>query len=103
VLGFFRNRGPDILPADVDREGWVTRAVTEGQEWLAQPEPAWDAGLDLAETAAHLLEAGELVPMREPPTRQVAMMRQGPPDLPALRPLLRHYIEILEPYREPQP
>jgi hypothetical protein len=103
VLGFFRNRGPDILPADVDREGWVTRAVTEGQKWLAQPEPAWDAGLDLAETAAHLLEAGELVPMREPPTRQVAMMRQGPPDLPALRPLLRHYIEILEPYREPQP
>jgi hypothetical protein len=52
----------------------------------------------LAETAANLLEAGQLIAMREPPTRQVDLMRQGQPDLPALRALLQKYIEILEPY-----
>jgi len=99
VMGFFRNRGPDILPAAVDREGRVTRVVTDGKKWLEQPDATWDQGLDLAETAANLLEAGELIAMREPPTRQVDLMRQGKPDLPALRALLQKYIEILEPYK----
>ena len=99
VLGFFRNRGPDILPAVVDREGWVTRVVDNGKKWLEQPDATWEQGLDLAETAANLLEAGELVAMREPPTRQVDLMRKGQPDLPALRALLEKYIGILEPYQ----
>jgi len=98
ILGFFRNRGPNILPENVDREGWVTRVVTNGKKWLAQPDASWDQGLDLAETAANLLEAGQLTAMREPPTRQVDLMRQGQPDLPALRALLQKYFEILEPY-----
>jgi hypothetical protein len=55
----------------------------------------------LAETAANLLEAAELVPMRDPPTRRVDLMRQGQPDLPALRDLLQRDIEMLEPYRQP--
>ena len=100
VMGFFRNRGPDILPAAVDREGWVTRVVDNGKKWLEQPDASWDQGLDLAETAANLLEAGELIAMREPPTRQVDLMRQGKPDLPALRALLEKYIGILEPYQQ---
>jgi len=100
VMGFFRNRGPDILPAVVDREGWVTRVVDNGKKWLEQPDATWEQGLDLAETAANLLEAGELIAMREPPTRQVDLMRKGPPDLPALRALLQKYIEILEPYQQ---
>jgi hypothetical protein len=102
VMGFFRNRGPDILPAQADREGRITRVVTEGNTWLDQPDGSWGDGLDLAETAAHLLEAGELIAMREPPTRTVRLMRQGQPDLPTLRTLLRGYIEILDPYKRPE-
>ena len=102
LLGFFRNRGPNILPAVVDREGHATKVVTDGKKWLAQPDASWDQGLDLAETAANLLEAGELIAMREPPTRQVDLMRKGQPDLPALRALLQKYIEILEPYKRKQ-
>lgn len=99
VLGFFRNRGPNILPTVADQEGWVTRVVESGEKWLAQPEAKWEEGLDLAETAANLLEAGELIAMRDPPTRQVDLMRKGQPHLPALRALLQKYIEILEPYK----
>ena len=101
ILGFFRNRGSNILPAVPDREGWVTRVVNNGNKWLEQPDASWKDGLNLAETAAHLMESAELVPMREPPTREVELMRQGKPDLPALRALLKKYIEILEPYRLP--
>jgi hypothetical protein len=101
-MGFFRNRGPDILPAAVDREGWVTRVVDNGKKWLEQPDATWEQGLDLAETAANLLEAGELIAMREPPTRQVDLLRQGQPDLPTLRALLEKYIGILEPYKRKQ-
>jgi hypothetical protein len=98
LLGFFRNRGPSMLPSEADREGFVTRVVTDGQKWLAQPDALWDKGLDLAEQAANLLEAGELVAMREPPTRQVDLLRKGQPNLPALRVLLEKYIELLQPY-----
>jgi hypothetical protein len=100
VLGFFRNRGRNILPAVPDREGWVTRVVTNGNKWIEQTDASWNEGLDLAETAAHLLEAAELVPMREPPTREVDLMRQGQPDIPALRDLLKEYIDMLKPYRQ---
>jgi hypothetical protein len=100
IMGFFRNRGPAIIPENPDREGWVTKAIAEGRKWLADPDATWEQGLDLAETAANLLEAGQLTAMREPPTRNVDLLRQGPPDLPALRALLRRYIEILEPYQK---
>jgi hypothetical protein len=98
VLGFFRKRGPDILPAVTDKEGWITKVVNNGNKWLEQPDASWKEGLDLAETAAHLLEAGELIAMRTPPTWEVIMMRKGQVDMPALQALLRRYIEILKPY-----
>jgi len=101
VMGFFRKRGPDILPAVTDKEGWVTRVVNNGTKWLGQTDASWKEGLDIAETAAHLLEAGELVPMRTPPTWEVIMMRQGQTDIPALQALLRRYMEILKPYMKP--
>ena len=72
--------------------------MNNGNKWLEQPDAQWKEGLDVAETAANLLEAGELVPMRMPPTREVSMMRQGQVDMPALQALLRRYIEILKPY-----
>ena len=98
LLGFFRNRSANILPAVTDKEGWITRVVNNGNKWLAQADASWKEGLDLAETAAHLMEAGELVPMRKPPTQEVIMMRQGPVDMPALQALIRRYIEVLKPY-----
>ena len=89
LLGLFPNRGSSALPSVPDQEGWVTRVVTNGEKWLAQPDASWDRGLDLAEQAANLLEGAQLVAMREPPTRQVDLMRQGQPDLTGLSALLR--------------
>jgi hypothetical protein len=102
VLGLFRNRGPNVVLENPDREGAVTRAVTSGKQWLAQPDATWERGLNIAEMAANLLEAGELAAMREPPTRTVALMRQGPPDLPALRALVQKYVDLLGPYQRKQ-
>ena len=31
LMGFFRNRGPDVMPEVPDREGRVTRAVADGK------------------------------------------------------------------------
>jgi hypothetical protein len=100
ILGLFRNRGPNVVLENPDREGWVTTAVANGKQWLAQPDASWERGLDIAETAANLLESGEVVAMREPPTRTVDLMRQGKPDLPALRPLVQKFVDLLEPYKK---
>lgn len=100
ILGFFRNRGPDILPANPDREDRVTNTINDIDTWLVRGDASWDEGLDLAETAAHLMESAEIVPMRLPPTRQVRLMRQGQPDMQALRDLLKQYTEILKPYKK---
>jgi hypothetical protein len=102
VLGFFRNRSENAMPAIADNEGRITRVITNGREWLAREDAPWDEGLNLAETAANLLEAGELTAMRDPPTRRVGLMRKGQPDLPALRTLMAEYLQMLEPYRREQ-
>ncbi len=99
VMGFFRNRGTEVVLENPDREGWVTRAVANARKWIENPQPSWQEGLDAAETAAHMLESGQLTAMRELPTRQVDRLRQGAPDPAALRALLQRYIELLEPYR----
>jgi hypothetical protein len=59
--------------------------------------------LDLAETAANLLEANQLIAMRDLPTRRVALLREGPPDPSALRELLTDLVNKLEPYRREPP
>jgi hypothetical protein len=57
----------------------------------------------LAETAANLLEANQLVAMRDLPTRRVALLREGAPDPSALRKLLTDLLNQLEPYRRESP
>ncbi len=100
MLGLFRNRGTDPVLEVPDRENWVTRTVTNAKAWLADTNaPAYDRGLQLAETAANLLEANQLVPMRELPTRKVALLRQAAPDGPGLRVLLTDLVKQLEPYQ----
>jgi hypothetical protein len=103
VMGFFRNRSASTVLENPDRERRVTRAVAEGNAWLAQPAPDWQAGLNQAEAEANLLEAAQLVAMREPPTRTVELLRAGPPDIPTLQDLVRRYVAILTPYKNPVP
>jgi len=99
IMGFFRKRTPDILPADPDKEGWVTKVIDQSNKWLKDPEGSWKDGLDLAETAAHLLEAGELTAMRIPPTYEVEMLRQGEVNQKALKELIIKFKNQLEPFR----
>jgi hypothetical protein len=102
LLGFYRNRGPDVMPEVPDREGRVTAAVAANQQWLADTNADWQLGLDLAERSANLLEAAQLIAMHELPTRQVDLLRKGQPDMPALRALIQKFTTILEPYQLPE-
>jgi hypothetical protein len=101
LMGFFRNRGPDVVPEVPDREGRVTSAVANGRRWLANPNADWAAGLDLAERSANLLEAAQLIAMHDLPTRQVDLLRKGKPDMPALRALVKKFTDILDAYQVP--
>jgi hypothetical protein len=98
VMGFFRNRGPDVALERPNREGRVTRTIAEARDWLANATRDWQAGLDLAETAANLLESAQLVPLHELPTRQVELLRRGSEDRAALRALLEKGIAALQLY-----
>jgi hypothetical protein len=103
MLGLYRNRSTNTVLELPDREGWVTRTLTNGVAWLNNPNASYSEGLRLAETAANILEANQLVPMRDLPTRRVALLQEEPPDPDALRDLLKNYLNQLEPYRrEPQ-
>jgi hypothetical protein len=84
-----------------DRENHVTEAVMKNKRWLADPNPDWKTGLDLAEVSANLLEAAQLVPMHDLPTRQVDLLRASPPDIASLRAILEKFTSSLEPYQLP--
>lgn len=101
LFGMFRDRDENVMPAAPDREGAVTRAVANNRKWLADAHAGWDAGLDLAEISANLLEAGELIAMFDPPTRKVDLLRRGAPDLMALRAVVEKYTAILVPFQLP--
>ncbi|HVN19810.1 MAG TPA: hypothetical protein VMU05_13580 [Dongiaceae bacterium] len=101
LLGFFRNRGTKTVEEVPDRENHLTEAVAKNKRWLSDPNPDWQAGLDLAEVSANLLESAQLVPMRTLPTREVELLRAGQPDIPSLRLLLEKLTSSLEPYQLP--
>jgi len=101
LLGMFRNRGKNVVEEVPDRENHVTEAVTTNKDWLADTNADWDVGLNLAEVSANLLEAAQLVPMHDPPTRQVELLRTGQRDVTALRNLLAKFTAILQPYQLP--
>jgi hypothetical protein len=103
MLGLYRNRTTNVVAEFPDREGWVTRTLTEGRKWLNDTNAPYAQGLDLAETAANMLEANQLVAMRDLPTRRVALLREGAPDPSALRELLTDLLNQLEPYRRESP
>ena len=101
LLGFFRNRGANVVEDAPDRENHLTEAVTKNKAWLADRNPDWETGLDLAEVSSNLLEAAQLAPMHNLPTRQVELLRNGQPDIPALRSMLEKFTSLLEPYQLP--
>jgi hypothetical protein len=101
IMGFFRKRTPDILVSVPDKEGWVTRVTDRTDKWLKNPERTWNEGLDLAETSANLLEAGELTAMRIPPTLEVETLRQGDVNMKSLEELLKRFKGQLEPFKLP--
>jgi hypothetical protein len=102
LLGFFRNRGPNVVEEVPDRENHLTEAVANNKKWLADPNADWETGLDLAEVSANLLEAAQLIPMHNLPTRQVDLLRGSTaPDMPALREMLEKFTSALEPYQLP--
>ncbi len=101
LLGIFRNRGKDIVDEVPDRENHVTEAVANNRKWLADRNADWKSGLDLAEISANLLEAAQLVPMHDLPSRQVELLRSSRPDVPALRALVEKLTSTLDRYRLP--
>ena len=101
LLGMFRDRAENVMPAQPDREGFITRAVANNKKWLADSNADWEAGLDLAEISANLLEAGQLIAMYDPPTRTVDLLRKGAPNIAALRAVMERYTTILEPFQLP--
>ena len=102
LFGMFRDRDEDVIPGVPDREGAVTRAVAGNRKWLADTNAGWEAGLDLAEISANLLEAGQLIAMYDPPTRTVDLLRKGAPNMAALRAAIEKYTTILEPHQLPE-
>jgi hypothetical protein len=101
MFGLFRNRSDNALPENVNREGWVNTDITAAQTWLDDPSGDWKDGLNAAEKLANLLEAAQLIAMREPPTRTIALLREGPPNPAALREQISRYIGLLRPYERP--
>ncbi|HPU55568.1 MAG TPA: hypothetical protein PLH97_04730 [Verrucomicrobiota bacterium] len=101
ILGLFRNRSESALAENVNRENWVNTDIAAARAWLDDPAGQWKTGLDAAEKLANLLEAGQLIAMREPPTRTIALLRQGPENRAVLRELLSRYIELLKPFERP--
>lgn len=84
LFGFYRNRGENIVQADVNQEDAVTdltrrvAMLMEGTRQNRRLDHSGDAAelLELCEYAANLLEAGELTPMHYPPTARVAAYRR---------------------------
>ncbi len=76
IQGFFRRRGLDMIPPDVDKEGAATRVLGQAEDWLGTTNSDYAQGLALLETIANLLEAGEHVPMRDPPSARVLALAE---------------------------
>ena len=85
MFGLFRNRSDNAILENVNRENWVNTDIAAAQAWLTNSAGTWKEGLDAAEKLANLLEGGQLIAMREPPTRTIELLRQGQPNPAALR------------------
>ena len=101
MMGIFRNRAEDIVMEQPDREGALSRAITQGRAWLADANGTYAEGIRVAEVAANTLEANELVPMRDPPSRHVLMLQKSE-DPAALHALVADFLGKLGAFAVPQ-
>ena len=105
IAGFYRNRGPEALRAEVNQEDYTERAIFYAEKAVRETrrsngtDRSGDAKLllEACEFAANLLEAGELVPMNQPPTARIeAYRRMENPDCEEIRELLTDLVETLQ-------
>ena len=67
-----------MVAPSVDKEGAATRVLAQAKEWLGAVNSDYATGVGLLETIANLLEAGELVPMNDPPSvRALALAEES--------------------------
>ncbi|MHB1355399.1 MAG: glycoside hydrolase 5 family protein [Anaerolineae bacterium] len=81
VQGFFRKRSGQAVTTHLNKEGAITRVLSAAAGWLAEPAQAdaikpYADGLEALEVMANLMEAGELVPMAQPPSVRVLSLAQ---------------------------
>ena len=96
IRGFFRRRGPDMVAPTVDKEGAATRVLAQAEKWLGTVNSDYAAGVGLLETIANLLEAGEHVPMSDPPSaRALALAEESAANRAELVRLLVLWGEVL--------
>ena len=86
----------------LDREGKLTRVISNAHRWLGDPNSTWESGLDIAEVAANLIESAQIAPMRELPLSKVELLRKGQEDRTALKAILEKDIQMLQSYVQPQ-
>jgi hypothetical protein len=101
MLGLFRNRTTNAILENVNRENWVNTDIAAAQAWLTNSAGSWTDGLNAAEKLANLLEGGQLIAMREPPSRTIELLRQGQPNPSALRGQISNEIKLLQPFERP--
>jgi hypothetical protein len=95
VYGFYRNRGPDVVMEESDREGITSGVLQDARKWVAEAKPDWFDGMVIAETEANTLEAAQLVGLRDLPTRKVELLRAAPHNITALRLLIQQFSDQL--------
>jgi len=71
IRGFFRKRTGERIAPNIGKEGAATRALSQAREWLGAANADYAQGLAILEQIANLLEAGEIVPMNDPPSIKV--------------------------------
>lgn len=85
MLGFFRNRTPNRVLADPNREGKAVvaierlkKAMAVSTEIFAERHFSSDAVLEATEWIVNLLESSEMVAMIDPPSAKLAYYRSLP-------------------------
>ncbi len=101
MFGLFRNRSDNAFRrVSTGRAAWAMPTSPPRRLGWTTPPAVGTRDSTAAENLANLLEGAQLVAMREPPTRTIALLRQGPPkqadvarvDSPSM-------IEVLRPYQ----
>lgn len=84
IFGFFRNRTPERIRVNANKEGHAYRAVKAVEDVLRiepttlfmSKEKTVESIMDAAEYCVNLLECAEFVPMWDPPSAQLECMRR---------------------------